>query len=97
MKTLTQAIQEALLTTKSQEAIAEALLTTKLNDAIAFPEGAEVIMISPNDMEGSLAFMSIEDIKKDGGLDKVLELKSWESTVIDEDIYVMLADPSTID
>ena len=84
MKTLTQTIQEALL-------------TPKVNDAIALPKGAEVIVISPNDMEGSLAFLTIEDIKKDGGLDKVLKLEPWESIVIDEDIYVMIVDPSTID
>ena len=84
MKSLTQTIQEALLTPKA-------------NDAIAFPEGAEVIMISPNDDEGSLAFLTIEDIKKDGGLDKVLKLGPWESTVIDEDIYVMIVDPKTLD
>ena len=83
MKSLIQTISEAL--------------EPKVNEPIVFPKEADVVMISPNDMEGSIAFLTIEDIKKDGGLDKVLKLKPWESIVIDEDIYVMITDPSAID
>lgn len=79
------------------EFISEKLHEPKINDAIAFPKEADVIMISPNDMEGSLAFLTIEDIKKDGGLDKVLKLGPWESIVIDEDIYVVITDLSALD
>ena len=68
----------------------EALVEPKATDVVALPENADVVMISPNDMEGNLSFLTIEEIKKDGGLDKVLKLQPWESVVIDEDIYVMI-------
>lgn len=36
--------------------------------------------------------MTVDEIKKDSSLSKVLKLKPWESIVIDEDIYVMIID-----
>lgn len=41
--------------------------------------------------------MSIDKIKKDSSLSKVLKLKPWESIVIDEDIYVMIIDVEALD
>lgn len=36
--------------------------------------------------------MTVDEIKKDSSLSKVLKLNPWESVVIDEDIYVMIID-----
>lgn len=77
--------------------INEKLIEPKMEDAIAFPEQADIVKISPNDYEGSLAFMTYAEAKEEGVSEKLLKLKPWESVVIDEDIYVVITDLSALD
>lgn len=65
----------------------------KKDDSIAtLPKWCDVIKISPNNYDGTIEYMTVDEIKKDSSLSKVLNLKPWESIVIDEDIYVMIID-----
>ena len=59
---------------------------------VTLPRWCDVVKISPNDYDGSIEFMTVDEIKKKSSLSKVLKLGPWESVVIDEDIYVMIID-----
>ncbi len=73
------------------------LLEQKNDSITSIPVWCDVIKISPNDYDGTIEYMSIDKIKKDSSLSKVLKLKPWESVVIDEDIYVMIIDVEALD
>lgn len=69
------------------------LINERKDDTICtLPRWCDVVKISPNDYDGSIEFMTIDEIKKDSSLSKVLKLEPLESVVIDEDIYVMIID-----
>ena len=68
------------------------LLERKDDSISALPKWCDVVKISPNNYDGTIEYMTIDEIKKDSSLSKVLKLKPWESIVIDEDIYVMIID-----
>ena len=59
---------------------------------VTLPGWCDVVKISPNDYDGSIEFMTVDEIKKKSSLSKVLKLGPWDSIVIDEDIYVMIID-----
>lgn len=68
------------------------------DDSIStLPKWCDVIKISPNNYDGTIEYMTVDEIKKDSSLSKVLKLKPWESIVIDEDIYVMIIDVEALD
>ena len=73
------------------------ILERNNDSGCALPEWCDVVKISPNNYDGTIEFMAIKEIKKDSKLSKVLKLEPWESIVIDEDIYVMIIDPSALD
>ena len=63
------------------------------DDSIStLPKWCDVVKISPNNYDGTIEYMTVDEIKKDSSLSKVLKLEPWESVVIDEDIYVMIID-----
>ena len=70
----------------------ELLLERKDDSISTLPKWCDVIKISPNNYDGTIEYMTIDEIKKDSSLAKVLKLEPWESVVIDEDIYVMIID-----
>ena len=64
----------------------------KDDSTVTMPKWCDVVKISPNNFDGSVEFLTIDDVKEDSSLSKVLKLEPWESIVIDEDIYVMIID-----
>ena len=69
------------------------LLLERKDDSICtLPQWCDIVKISPNNYDGTIEYMTVDEIKKDSSLSKVLKLKPWESVVIDEDIYVMIID-----
>lgn len=69
------------------------LLLERKDDSICtLPQWCDIVKISPNNYDGTIEYMTVDEIKKDSSLLKVLKLKPWESVVIDEDIYVMIID-----
>ena len=69
------------------------LLLERKDDSICtLPQWCDIVKISPNNHDGTIEYMTVDEIKKDSSLSKVLKLKPWESVVIDEDIYVMIID-----
>jgi hypothetical protein len=70
----------------------ELLLERKDDSISTLPKWCDVVKISPNNYDGTIEYMTVDEIKKDSSLSKVLKLEPWESVVIDEDIYVMIID-----
>jgi len=69
------------------------LINERKDDTVCtLPQWCDIVKISPNDYDGSIEFMTVDEIKKESSLSKVLKLGPWESVVIDEDIYVMIID-----
>lgn len=68
------------------------ILERKDDSISTLPQWCDIVKISPNNYDGTIEYMTVDEIKKDSSLSKVLKLKPWESTVIDEDIYVMIID-----
>ena len=64
----------------------------KDDSVVTMPRWCDVVKISPNNYDGTIEYMTVDEIKKDSSLSKVLKLEPWESIVIDEDIYVMIID-----
>lgn len=64
----------------------------KDDSVVTLPRWCDVVKISPNNYDGTIEYMTVDEIKKDSSLSKVLKLEPWESIVIDEDIYVMIID-----
>jgi len=76
--------------------LVKTILEKQAEKTMQLPDYCDVVKISPNDFDGSISFLTVADIKEDKKLEKVLELEPWESTVIDEDIYVMIIDPEAL-
>lgn len=74
------------------------LINERKDDSIStLPKWCDVVKISPNNYDGTIEYMTIDEIKKDSSLAKVLKLEPWESIIIDEDIYVMIIDVKALD
>jgi len=69
------------------------LINERKDDTVCtLPKWCDVVKISPNNYDGSIEFMTVDEVKKNSSLSKVLKLEPWESIIIDEDIYVMIID-----